>query len=50
MPILPTFGQVRWAGFIHDFLSGAEALGILVLLVLLVVAWARSAGESKGPV
>jgi len=40
--------QVDWVGLVRALFSGIEALGIVVLLVLLIVGWAKIATGTKG--
>jgi len=42
--------QVDWVGLVRALLSGIEALGIVVLMVLLIVGWANIVRGAKGSV
>jgi hypothetical protein len=51
MAFVLILAQVDWVGLVRAFFSGIEALAILVLLILLIVGWAKGvAGGAKGPV
>lgn len=40
--------QIDWVGLTRALFGGIEALAILVLLVLLIVGWAKIATDAQG--
>jgi hypothetical protein len=40
--------QIDWVGLARALFGGLEALAILVLLVLLIVGWAKVATDARG--
>jgi hypothetical protein len=48
MAVALLLAQVDWVGLVRGLFSGIEALGIVVLMVLLIVGWAKFATDAKG--